>query len=308
MKKILIVYFSQTGQLKEILEELTRPLDGEYELVFEALKPRPPFPFPWNARSFFQAFPESVQEIPCALEPFSFNPEEDYAMVILGVQVWYLSPSIPVSAFLQSEEARRVMNGRPVITVQGVRNMWVMSQERIKRRILGNGGRLVGNIVMTDPHPNLVSVVTIVHWMMKGERYGKGIYGWIFPPAGIPDDDVRSSSRFGKLTLIALQNNELDELQDLFISSGGVKVNPVLVGIEKRGYAMFRLWSKFVLKKGGYGEPAREGRLRAFKYYLFTVIYLLSPIVSIMLRLVMIIAPRRSRRAEDYYSHNLLKG
>ena len=307
MEKVLIVYFSQTGQLREILQSLTGPLAEEYELVTEELKPKVPFPFPWKGPSFFQAFPESVQETGCELEPFAFNPDDDFDLVILGIQVWYLSPSIPVSAFLQSEAGKRVMKGRPVLTVQGVRNMWVMSQERVKQRIMQNGGHLIGNIVLADPHRNLVSVVTIVRWLMKGEKHGGGLYGRLFPPAGVPEPEIRSARRFGKLILDALKHNEINGLQELIRTSGGIRINPLLVEIEKRGFAMFRIWSKFILKKGVYGDPAREGRLKAFKYYLFTVIYIVSPVVSLLFRLKLLATPGKTRKMIAYYSDNALK-
>src|SRR5512138_3283319 len=105
MKRILIIYYTQTGQLKEIIDSVVAPLKNDCQLFYEELKPVPAFPFPWSGKSFFQAFPESVKEIPCELEPFKNNPDENYDLVILAYQVWYLSPSIPVNSFLQTETA-----------------------------------------------------------------------------------------------------------------------------------------------------------------------------------------------------------
>ena len=65
MKKILVVYYSQTGQLKRIVDSILSPVESQVEITYEELKPVPAFPFPWNGMPFFQAFPESVKEIPC---------------------------------------------------------------------------------------------------------------------------------------------------------------------------------------------------------------------------------------------------
>ena len=54
------------------------------------------------------------------------------------------------------------------------------------------------------------------------------------------------------------------------------------MSIEKRGRMMFGFWSKFVLKKGGPWDPAREFRLKLFKYYLFSGVFLLSPFISLI--------------------------
>jgi hypothetical protein len=302
MKTALVISYSQTGQLTAIVHSVTAPLKSDFDLAFEDLKPVPAYPFPWTAMQFFQAFPESVKEIPCKLEPFRFNPEDHYDLVILAYQVWYLSPSIPFIAFLQSQEAKRLLRGKPVITILGVRNMWMMAQERVKQYIRDSGGRLVGNIVLVDPYPNLVSVFTIVRWLMKGERKGSGTISRMFPRAGVPDKVIEDASRFGEVIRQAFDAGDPGNLQTALLEKGAVKINPVLMNIEKRGKMMFGFWSGIVLKKGGYGDHAREGRLRLFKYYLFTVIYLVSPIVSIIFWVLSKIFHRYTRRQIDYFS------
>ncbi len=296
--KALIIYYSQTGQLKGILESVTAPLKDTFELTWEELKPAPDFPFPWKGMPFFQVFPESVQEIPCKLEPLQINPDDDYDLIILGIQVWYLSPSIPVSSFLQSETAHKVMNGKPVITVQGIRNMWTMSMERIKQRISGNGGTLIGNIVLEDPHHNLVSVITIVRWMMKGKQERTKL----LPAAGIPAGTINTAGKFGEIILESFNNNATNKLQVKLVNAGAVKIHPILVFVEKRGFAMFRIWSKFILKKGSYNDPRREKRLTLFQYYLFGVIYLVSPIPSVILWIIFKLNPHATKRIIRNYS------
>jgi hypothetical protein len=307
MKKALVIYYSQSGQVKEIADTILKPLSFNYEIVYEELKPIPSYPFPWKGMSFFQTFPESVQEIPCKLEPFRFNTDDNFDLIILAFQVWYLSPSIPINSFLQSPEAKKVMKHRPVITIQGVRNMWVMSQERIKKRIWEAGGKLVGNIVLKDKNPNLISVITIVRWMTKGEKYGKGFYAKIFPPAGVSEKDIHDSGKYGEIILQSFQDNTIEELQGRLLTERAVQINPVLASIEKRGLMMFKIWSKFILNKGDYNSPERIGRLMLFKYYLFAVIYLVSPVASLIFYLFQKINIRGTRNMIDYYSRNKLK-
>ena len=302
MKKVLIIYFTQTGQLKQIIDSITAPLNDDCQLFFEELKPVPAFPFPWKGMSFFQAFPESVKEIPCKLEPLQNDLSQDYDLVILAYTVWYLSPSIPVSSFLQSDEAKKLLNGRPVITVLGVRNMWIMAQERVKAMISDAGGRMVGNIVMADPAGNLTSVITIVRWMTTGRKDTFRRLGTNFPAAGVPEEGTRRGGDFGEAIKKALITQHLGSLQEDLITLRAVNVNPVLFNIEKRGKMMFGIWSKMILKKGAYNDPAREGRLKGFKYYLFTVIFLISPFVSGFFRLIFFLNPQSACRIKSKFS------
>ena len=277
-KKALVVYYTQSGQLKEIIDAVTGPMEDDFEFTYEQLKPIPEFPFPWTGMSFYQAFPESVQEIPCELAPFSFDPDENFDLIILAYQPWYLSPSIPFTSFLHSDAAAKVLKGKPVITILGCRNMWIMAQESVKKRISGLGGNHIGNIVLVDKHHNLVSVITIVRWMLKGERHGSGLYGKLFPVAGISNKDIEEAAKFGMIIKDTFEHKEFSGLQSKLLDQGAVRIKPVLMTVEQRGFMMFRPWSRFVLKKGGAGDPARIGRLKMFRAYLFTVIYLVSPI------------------------------
>src|SRR5438477_614085 len=115
MKRILVLFYSQSGQLAEVARSVLEPLQnsGDLTVAVEELRPAVPFPFPWKLRQFFDVFPESVEEIPCALQPFHFDPEAEFDLVILFFQVWFLSPSVPITAFLQSAAARKVLAGRP---------------------------------------------------------------------------------------------------------------------------------------------------------------------------------------------------
>jgi len=284
-KKVLVVYYTQTGQLREIVHSITRPLsaDDNVTLVFEELKPKPPFPFPWTSDEFFQAMPESVKGIPCELEPLSFTGDENFDLILLAWQPWYLSPSIPIQAFLQNSTAKKLLKGRPVITIIGSRNMWVMAQDRVKKYISEANGRLVGNIMLYDKAPNLLSVVSVIRWMFQGkkERYMK-----IIPPAGVSQEDIDGASRFGGLIKESLLQDDLDNLRTDLVAAGAVDVQTDLVMIEKRGIVFFRIWADFILKKGSYGSKSRLTRVRLFKYYLLTVIYLVSPFATLLYRIL----------------------
>ena len=159
MKRVLVVSYSQTGQLTQIVRSVLGPLaeSGQVELVFEELRPVPPYPFPWTALAFADVFPESLEGIPCRLQPFQFDAEAHYDAILLAYQVWYLSPSIPVNTFLKSPAAARVMQGRPVVTVIGCRNMWLQAHETVKARIADLGAANAGNIVLMDKAPNLLA-------------------------------------------------------------------------------------------------------------------------------------------------------
>jgi hypothetical protein len=299
--KILILYYSQSGQLKQILDSLLEPLEDAPDLSihFEALKPKPAYPFPWTTHSFCDAFPEAFQEIACEMEPLGVDLHQEFDLVIVAYTVWYLSPAVPVSSFLQSPAAKRLLKDRPVVTVIGCRNMWLMAQEKVKKRIQAAGGRLKGNIVLMDRASNLVGVATIAYWMLTGkkERPLK-----LLPRPGVSDSDIHKARRFGPL----LRDPEALE-QDKLNALGAVRVVPAYVIFEQRIEKVFNLWSNFIRQKGGPGDPRRRRRVRLFFYYLLAAIGLIAPLATAAGFLIQRLKKDRIRAAVDYFSNNDLK-
>jgi len=85
MKKILILYYSQSGQQLNILQTLARPfISAGHKVHFEEIQPQEKFPFPWSAFDFFNAFPETFGQKPLALKSPSAQASDAYDLVILG--------------------------------------------------------------------------------------------------------------------------------------------------------------------------------------------------------------------------------
>ena len=306
MKKILVLYYSQSGQLTRIVNQVVKPIRRipEIAIVSEELHPEPPYPFPWSAVQFCDVFPESVAGTPCRLRPPVNNLDDDYDLIILAYTVWYLAPSIPVNSFLQSPEAARLFRDRPVVTVVGCRNMWLLAQERVKRIVTDLGGRIAGNIVLGDRTNNLVGVLTIAVWMLTGrkERFLK-----VFPLPGISEDDIEAAERFGKpiasslaAEKLALDQNELNEL-------GALHVQPSLLLMEKRISRVFAIWSRFIRQKGGPGSPNRRKRVRAFMVYLIVAVLVLAPLASVAAAVWKVLKKEKLRAEIEYHSQNALR-
>ena len=131
MKKVLVVQYSQTGQLTDIVTSILEPLVSAKaaRITTLTIKPQPEYPFPWSTQSFCDVFPESVEGVPCRLEPIALDAEARFDLIILAYQVWFLSPSLPVTAFLKNPAGQALLKDRPVVTLIACRNMWLQAQE-----------------------------------------------------------------------------------------------------------------------------------------------------------------------------------
>ena len=271
--KVLITYFTQSGQLKSILDQFSRPFLDTAEIDWVEVKPTNPFPFPWTSESFYQAMPETVLEQPMAIAPLQFKHEK-YDLVIIGYQPWFLSPSLPLTSLFAQEEFRKRVFGTQVITVIGARNMWLNAQESVKRFIQQSGGKLVANIPLVDKHPNLLSAVSIVHWMMTGKKERK----WgVFPLPGVSDADIKSASKCGELVLNSIQNGKLNNVQEQLVADGWINIPTTILFIEQRAKKLFRLWATLIKRKESTGNRALW--LKVFRVYLVVALYMVAPIL-----------------------------
>ena len=278
MKNVLVIYYSQSGQLESIARNIAKPLldSDEVKVTFHEIELEKPFPFPWKKESFFDAFPESFLQAPTDLKPVPAEiMGQKYDLILLNYQVWYLSPSIPVNSFLKSPEAKILLNDTQVVTISGSRNMWIMAQEKVKKLLLENNAKLKGNIALVDRAGNLISVVTIVEWMFSGV---KSKYLGIFPLPGVSEKDIKDSSRFGEIIKADLKSGNLENLQQKLVLSDAVKISSYLALVDRTGNKIFNKWSNFIKSK----KNSRKTWLKVFYVYLFLAIWLISPIVYIL--------------------------
>jgi hypothetical protein len=270
-KKVLAVFFSQSGQLEQIIDHFTGPFI-EAGATVENLRvyPEQAYPFPWTGKSFFSVMPDCVNQVPGKLKPFSFT-EARYDLIILGYQAWFLSPSIPSNTLLFDPGFREIAKNTPIITITGARNMWISAMEKIKPVLKTMDAKLVGNIALVDRHHNFVSFVTIFYWMFKArkERFLN-----IFPIPGVSEQDILNTEIYGKTAVSYLEKGNWLGFQDEMVKQGAVPVKYALMFIEGKARKIFKVWAGIISKR-----KKRDAWLVAFKYYLLIALFIAAPII-----------------------------
>jgi hypothetical protein len=293
--KVLAIYYSQSGQLGEIIDHFTAPLiESGVSVEKIRVRPKTEYAFPWTSKRFFDVMPESVLGIPVVLEPFRLE-ESAYDLVILGYQPWFLSPSIPVNSILHDPQVRSQLKDTPVLTITGARNMWINCMEQIKKSLGRAGAKRVGSIVLVDKHHNYISFVTILYWMFTGKQ---DRYLNIFPKPGVADSDILNTKAFGETVYKYLVQGEWAGLQTDLVRQKAIQVNSFLMFIESRAGRIFSIWARFIIKR-----KKRTVWLVVFKYYLLIALFIAAPIIltinTIFFRPFL---SGRIRKQKQYYS------
>jgi len=294
-KKVLAVFYSQSGQLEQIIDQFTQPFT-EAGATVEKLRlyPAQAYPFPWTGKSFFSVMPDCVNQVPGQLQPFSFK-ESSYDLIILGYQAWFLSPSIPSNTLLFDPRFREIAKNTPVITITGARNMWLSAMEKIKPVLKLMGARLVGNIALVDRHHNFVSFVTIFHWMFKAK---KDRFLNIFPVPGVSEQDIGNTKNYGTTAIPYLEKANWQGFQEEMLRQGAVPVKYNLMFIESKARKIFKVWAGIISKR-----KKRDAWLVAFKYYLLIALFIAAPIIlTVDAILFKPFLSGRIKRQKQYYS------
>ncbi|MEO8172981.1 MAG: hypothetical protein ABI581_07855 [Sediminibacterium sp.] len=294
-KKVLAIYYTQSGQLGEIIDHLTQPLlDAGISVEKVRIKPVNDYAFPWTGERFYDVMPDCVLGVPVELEPFVLK-ETAYDLVILGYQSWFLSPGIPSNSLLHHPSFTAVLKDTPVVTVTGARNMWLNAFVGIKKLLRQHSANHVGNIALVDEHLNPLSYFTIFHWLLGGKK--TRLLG-VFPLPGVADKDIARSSDFGGTILAYLLKETWEGMQDKLVTQKAVAYNYSLMILEAKAGPQYIGWANKVNS-----SRHRKRLLSVFKYYLHVALFVGAPILLIIDALF--IRPFSSKRVEKLKQHYL---
>jgi hypothetical protein len=283
MKKVLVLYYSQTGQLNAVVDSFTTPLreTDTVEVVYQNIEPKKPFPFPWGLIDFFDIFPESVHMDGCEIKALKQLDDTEFDLVILAYTVWFLSPSLPISGFLNSDAAR-VLKNKPVITLIACRNMWLMAQEKMKAKLASLGAILVDNVVLVDRGSSLATFITTPRWMWTGKKDAF----WGLPEAGVDPNEIKRATRFGEALKDALDNDLEKSGRPLLKGLGAVNVDVKLIASERIAHRSFLIWSKLIKRFGSVGDKKRIPVLVIYFFFLWTLIFTVVPVTMLIKPLI----------------------
>jgi hypothetical protein len=294
-KKVLAIFYSQSGQLEQIIDQFTRPFTDAGAIVEKIrIYPEQAYPFPWTGRSFFSVMPDCVLQVPGKLQPFQFK-EEHYDLIVFGYQAWFLSPSIPSNTLMFDPAFRKIAKETPVITITGARNMWLSAMEKIKPVLRSMDAKLVGNMALVDRHYNFISFITIFYWMFKAKK--ERLWN-IFPVPGVSEADILNTKNLGTGAVQYLEKGDWQGYQEQMVEQGAVPVKYALMFIESKARKIFKVWAGIISKR-----KKKDAWLVAFKYYLLIALFIAAPIIlTVDAIFFKPFLSRRIKRQKQYYS------
>jgi len=274
MKKVLVISYSQAGQTQRALGDFLRGFEKNIAVDRVDIEPREAFPFPWKMSAFFRVFPRAVRGLAPEIAPLSVR-WDDYDLVILGWQVWFLSPSLPIQGFLQSPYATG-LKGKKVVSLVTCRNLWHSASRTVGAALRALGSDPVGQITVAETSPIWASFVTTPRWMLTGK---KGAFAF-FPEAGIAREEFAPlegrGERLGQ-SWVSSQGHSLDAREF------GANLNKLsLTLMDAIGFQFFRAWSWLILKLAPRAGVRQDLLLVLFRVNLVLLILSVAPCTKLV--------------------------
>ncbi|HYM34175.1 MAG TPA: dialkylresorcinol condensing enzyme, partial [Steroidobacteraceae bacterium] len=241
-----------------------------------------------------------VYEDAAPIESLPLPKDAQFDLVILAYTVWFVSPSLPTTAFLQSDDAKRLLKDKPVITLIACRNMWLMAQERVKEKLRELGAHLIDNAALVDLTDMWATFISTPMWMLTGKR-GPFLRGRV-PRAGIPLEEIKRAARFGEAIARQLPHRAANNFSPMLTGLGAAKVNESLIASEPVIRRSFRIWGGLLRALGTRESVARRIVLVLYVLFLLALILTVVPIAAVIKALVKPLTRARTARQRAYYA------
>jgi flavodoxin len=139
MVKILVVYYSLTGNTKFIAEKITESINAD----ILKLKPVKELNAEGGMKYFWGGFQATMKKKP-KLESFDINPL-DYDLIFIGSPVWAWRQSPPINSFLKKFD----LSGKKIALWMCAGGDGVKSMNRFKDAL--NNAEIIGDICFQEP-------------------------------------------------------------------------------------------------------------------------------------------------------------
>ncbi len=202
--RILLLYYSYTGQSLKVLEAAAEVFR---ERGCEVHKAGIEFTDRRYAGRFSQfpmrrVWPDMISVLPAQKRGETGEirtPETvrdgDYDLICIGSPTWWQTVSMPMRSFLKSNDAARLLSGKPFAVFVVCRQFWRENLEAVRELAEQQGGHYVDEIHFTYPGDPIRSMLSLTSYLGSGE-YRKRYLGISIPSTNVQPEQLAQTRTF----------------------------------------------------------------------------------------------------------------
>jgi menaquinone-dependent protoporphyrinogen IX oxidase len=202
--RILLLYYSYTGQAHKVLEAAGEVLRSrgcdvrEAEIKFTDHRYAEKFSrFPMR-----RVWPDMLSVLGAQkrnetgeIQTPDTVRDGDYDLILIGSPTWWDNVSMPLRSFLKSDEARKVLSGKPFAVFVVCRTFWRENLQAVRELAEEQGGRYVDEIHFTYPGDNLRSMLALTSYLGSG-KYRQRYLGLRIPSTNVQPEQLEQTRTF----------------------------------------------------------------------------------------------------------------
>jgi menaquinone-dependent protoporphyrinogen IX oxidase len=202
--RVLLLYYSYTGQSQKVLDVAGEVFRGRgCDVQTAEIK----FTDPRYAEKFSRfpmrrVWPDMLSVLNAQkrnetgeIQTPDTVRDGDYDLILIGSPTWWDNVSMPLRSFLKSDEARKLLSGKPFAVFVVCRTFWRENLEGVRELAEEQGGRYVDEIHFTYPGDNLRSMLALTSYLGTGE-YRKRSLGVKLPPTNVQPEQLEQARTF----------------------------------------------------------------------------------------------------------------
>jgi hypothetical protein len=217
---ILLVYYTHTQQTQRVADAMSEVFSERgcnvTQAAIEFADPKyldkfSVFPFRHAVFDILPLFWPQLRQKTGQIRIPEAAQQRDYDLVCFGSPTWFFRTAMPLRSYLESDEAGKVLAGKPFSAYVICRRYWSVNLNEVKRRGTKQGGKYLDGIRFTYEGGQIRSLLSLLSYFGKGEMR-KRSFGIKIPPTNLKPDFGEQARTFA---------NELADTLDGRTTTGG---------------------------------------------------------------------------------------
>jgi menaquinone-dependent protoporphyrinogen IX oxidase len=202
--RVLLLYYTYTGQALKVLEaagEVFRDRGCDVQKAEIEFTDRR-FAGRFSRFPMRRVWPDMLSVLPAQTRRASGEirtPDAvrngDYDLICIGSPTWWRTTSMPLRSFLKSDEARKLLAGKPFAVFVVCRRYWRENLTAVRKLGEKQGGRYVDGVHFAYPGDQLRSMLSLTSYLGTGE-YRDRYLGLRIPTTNVQPEQLEQTRKF----------------------------------------------------------------------------------------------------------------
>jgi hypothetical protein len=202
--KVLFVYYTYSQQTRSVVETMAGVLRDRgcevHQARIEFTDPRyakrfSRFPFQHVYRDLLAMLLPQLRRATGQIRVLDGGMQGDCDMVCIGSPTWWLTTCMPIRSFMQSDQAARLLVGKRFAAFAVCRRYWRNNLRTVRELGIKHGGQFVGGTHFTHTGGQILSLLSLISYLGKGENRERYL-GIKIPSASLMPDYAAQAQRF----------------------------------------------------------------------------------------------------------------